>query len=203
MLLNLFVCRVHISPCVFICFAGCVSIGSCVCVFVYMQLRDPLASVEGRWAGGIQRRIDSIAVREAAQKHSGVFANKSNPASNIHISNTNNAKNDAAIVSAAASGAILPFSTHPVVTDPLRSVWATKKMVLDPSKTSAGLTQDLINWSKFDHRFDKHHAPAAAPAETISTGQSESAMIHEAHRREAVEVCMFAYVLIVSARSCA
>ena len=125
-------------------------------------LRDPMATLEGRWAGAIQERIETISAQAAKKTSYAVDKMQGDGLKCLTA--------DKPIIAAAANGAILPFSTHPVVTDPLHSVWKHKKAALDPHKTSAGLTQDLINWSKFDNRYDKPRPPAAkGTAGTAST----------------------------------
>jgi hypothetical protein len=84
-------------------------------------LRDPMASLEGRWAEGIELRIRK---------------NKDG---------------------------VMPSSTHPLATDPSLGVRNSKRFMLDPSKTSAGLTQDLIKWSKFDGRYDRPRSRSRSP----------------------------------------
>ena len=112
-------------------------------------LTDPMATVEGRWAKGIQERIDATLVQEVARK------NLKSTASNPERDDGSGRKSNDPIVAAAVNGAILPFTVHPAVADPLKSVWQHKPFVMDPSNTSAGLTQDLINWSKFDNRYQE------------------------------------------------
>jgi hypothetical protein len=149
-------------------------------------LFDPLASLEGRWAEGIQGRIDARAAREiAARRPKPGEKEKENGASHRHSRDP--------IVSAAASGAIMPFSEHPAVTDPMKSVWKHKKFVLDPNKTSAGLTQDLIKWSKFDNRYERPRSPPSPRSRSPGTShkdseQPEATWSKEAARREDEEI---------------
>jgi len=148
-------------------------------------LRDPMASLEGRWAEGLQGRIDARTAREREAQRSKLGAPQRTGAGDRHSQDP--------IVAAAANGAILPFSEHPAVTDPMRSVWKHKKFALDPTKTSAGLTQDLIKWSKFDNRYQKPRSPRSprsrSPgARPKDSAQPESPGSKEAARREDEEV---------------
>ena len=149
-------------------------------------LFDPMASLEGRWAEGIQGRIDARAAREsAARRPKPGEKGEENGASHRHSRDP--------IVSAAASGAIMPFSEHPAVTDPMKSVWKHKKFVLDPNKTSAGLTQDLIKWSKFGNRYERPRSPRSPRSRSPGnspkeSAQPETAWSKEAARREDEEI---------------
>ena len=112
----------------------------------HYPLRESMATIEGRWAEGIQSRIDKA--RSQEDGHTAATMHKSQGPSNQTRSDP--------IVAAARNGAILPFSEHPAITDPLDSVWKKpKKFTMDPSKTSAGLTQDLIKWSKISIGVEK------------------------------------------------
>ena len=142
------------------------------------MLREPAATVEGRWANGIQKRLDGFAALEKAQtKH------ECHPIGIAGIGKT-----DEAIVAAASRGAILPFSSHPITTAPSQAVWKRKTMVLDANKTSAGLTQDLLNWSKFDRQYhveSKHLGSAfgssKVPSEVLD-GRRDQAQTEEGDR---------------------
>ena len=141
-------------------------------------LREPAATVEGRWANGIQKRLDGFAARDNTQtKH------EYHP-----IGIAGSGKTDEAIVAAASRGAILPFSSHPITTAPSHAVWKRKTMVLDTNKTSAGLTQDLLNWSKFDPQYhvESQHLGSAfgsskVPSEVLD-GRRDQAQTEEGDR---------------------